>query len=101
LWRGKVIGGTGAINTMIYMQGNPHDYNEWEALGNKGWSYNDCLPYFKKLDTVMAPEPSRHSTVLRNEFLKTGRLLGYPIRNVQPHEQVNFSMSITYKTLKL
>ena len=68
LWRGKVIGGTGAINTMIHMKGNPRDYDEWEALGNKGWSYNDCLPYFKKLDKLMAPELSSHSTVLKNAF---------------------------------
>ena len=99
LWRGKVIGGTGAINTMIHMKGNPRDYDEWEALGNKGWSYNDCLPYFKKLDKLMAPELSSHSTVLKNAFLKSGRLLGYPILNVEPQGRVNFSMTLTYETL--
>ena len=102
MWRGKVIGGSGAINTMIYMQGHPRDYDEWETLGNKGWSYNDCLPYFKKLDKLMAPELPRHSTVLKNAFLKSGMLLGYPILNEQPHEQVHmFSSFLRLILIKL
>ena len=68
-WRGKVIGGTGAVNTMIYMRGNPNDYDEWDRLGNKGWSFKDCLPYFEKLDKLMQPEFARHSTVLKDAFL--------------------------------
>lgn len=46
--RGKVIGGSGSINAMVYVRGQPHDYDDWRALGNIGWGWDDVLPYFLK-----------------------------------------------------
>lgn len=48
--RGRVLGGSSAINAMIYNRGNPDDYNSWSQMGNVGWSYEEILPYFKKLE---------------------------------------------------
>jgi choline dehydrogenase len=45
--RGRVIGGTSSMNTMLYVRGHRFDYDEWERLGNIGWSYDDVLPFFK------------------------------------------------------
>lgn len=46
--RGRTLGGSSAINAMIYMRGDPSDYDHWAALGNEGWSYQDLLPWFKQ-----------------------------------------------------
>lgn len=46
--RGKVLGGSSSTNAMAYVRGNKSDYNQWESLGNNGWSYDKVLSYFKK-----------------------------------------------------
>jgi choline dehydrogenase len=46
--RGRVLGGTSSINGMLYVRGNPADYDGWAQMGCRGWSYSDVLPYFKK-----------------------------------------------------
>ena len=46
--RGKVIGGSSAINAMIYMRGQAADYDHWRQLGLSGWGWNDVLPFFRK-----------------------------------------------------
>jgi choline dehydrogenase-like flavoprotein len=42
------LGGTSVINFMLYVRGNKRDYDEWAALGNEGWSYENVLPFFIK-----------------------------------------------------
>lgn len=48
--RGKTLGGSSSINGLIYIRGQARDYDEWADLGNSEWSWEKCLPYFKKLE---------------------------------------------------
>jgi choline dehydrogenase len=92
--RGRVLGGSSAINGMVYTRGNPGDYDAWEQEhGCTGWGYADVLPYFKRMETapdgddryrgrsgpmrLTAPRYARNP--LNTAFLEAGRALGYPI----------------------
>lgn len=46
--RGKMLGGSGSMNAMLYVKGNRKDYDDWKDLGNKGWGWNGVLKYFER-----------------------------------------------------
>src|SRR5215207_10917562 len=48
--RGKMLGGSSSINGMVYIRGQAQDYDHWAQLGNRGWSYQDVLPIFKRME---------------------------------------------------
>jgi choline dehydrogenase len=48
--RGRVLGGSSSINGLIYVRGQPEDFDHWAQLGNRGWSWDDVLPFFKKAE---------------------------------------------------
>jgi choline dehydrogenase len=89
--RGKVVGGSGSINGMVYSRGNPRDYADWVAAGATGWSYEEVLPYFLRSENnqdlpasryhahggpmnVMRP---RHPNQLNNDFIEATQSLGF------------------------
>ncbi|MCV0425336.1 MAG: choline dehydrogenase [Roseibium sp.] len=49
--RGKVLGGSSSINAMVYIRGQHADFDDWKAMGNQGWGWDDVLPYFKRSET--------------------------------------------------
>jgi choline dehydrogenase len=49
--RGRVLGGSSSINGLLYVRGQPLDFNHWQQLGNAGWGWDDVLPYFKRSET--------------------------------------------------
>ena len=60
--RGKVLGGTSAINHQIFLRGLPEDFDHWASLGNDEWSYTKVLPYFRRLETDLDIAGDFHGT---------------------------------------
>ncbi|KAF2691020.1 GMC oxidoreductase [Lentithecium fluviatile CBS 122367] len=54
--RGRVLGGSSAINYLMYVRGSRKDYDSWEELGNKGWGWDSLVPYFRKHQTLDIPD---------------------------------------------
>ena len=89
--RGKVLGGSGSINAMVYIRGLPRDFDEWRSLGNPGWGYRDVLPYFRKLEDygggadeyhgsggpIHVTDVSRAAHPLCRRFIESCGRLGY------------------------
>ena len=48
--RGRVLGGSGSINGLVYLRGSPHDYDRWAQAGARGWSHDDVLPAFRRIE---------------------------------------------------
>lgn len=104
--RGKVLGGTSAINGMVYMRGHPLDFDHWESLGNAGWGWNSVLPFFKRSEDNERGASEHHATggplrvsdpVLRHPsseaFIEAAVRLGIPRvpdLNGPPHEGVSY-----------
>jgi choline dehydrogenase len=60
--RGKVLGGCSSINAMVYMRGQARDYDEWEALGNPGWGWDDVLPVFRRSEDYYLGADAAHGS---------------------------------------
>ncbi|CAH1163758.1 unnamed protein product [Phaedon cochleariae] len=78
--RGKVMGGSSTINYMIYIRGHPKDYDEWEEMGNHGWSFADVLPYFIK------SEDNRNPEKIEQYYHGVG---GYQTVEIFPYQDIN------------
>jgi choline dehydrogenase len=91
--RGKGLGGSSSINGMVYVRGHAEDFNEWDVAGATGWSYADCLPYFKRAETWQNGEDdyrggngplgvgggnNMNMNPLYEAFIEAGAEAGYP-----------------------
>ena len=92
--RGKALGGSSSINAMIYIRGVAADYDRWSSAGNKGWSYNEVLPYFKKSENREAGACDYHGqggelnvasvrdpSALNDLFMQAAVNQGYELNN--------------------
>lgn len=94
--RGRVLGGTSSINGMLYVRGNPADYDGWAQMGCRGWSYADVLPFFKKSEnhTLGDPEYRGRGGPLPVENYRT--ILPLTHRFVEAAQQAGFKLTADY-----
>ncbi|MGF1778961.1 choline dehydrogenase [Vibrio nomapromontoriensis] len=91
--RGRVLGGSSSINGMVYVRGHACDFDEWHDQGAAGWSYQDCLPYFRRAESWMGGEDDYRGVdgpvgtcngnnmtlnPLYDAFIDAGQQAGYP-----------------------
>jgi len=92
--RGRVIGGSSSINGMVYVRGNPADFDRWQAEGAAGWSYADVLPYFRRAEARAeggsphrghdGPLATRYGSLtnpLHRAFLQAAQQAGHPLND--------------------
>jgi choline dehydrogenase len=77
--RGRVLGGCSTINAMIYMRGQKEDYDHWAALGNEDWSWDEVLPYFKKLEKDLCIEDPRVRWEIVDAWQQAAAECGIPL----------------------
>lgn len=68
--RGKLLGGSSAINAMLYIRGNKRDYDNWAKMGNSGWDYKTVLKYFKKIDNQQLTDDDNYG---KDGYLKLSK----------------------------
>jgi choline dehydrogenase len=74
--RGRGLGGSSSINGLIYVRGQPEDFERWEALGNPGWGWKDVLPYFDRSQMRFSAIGEKHE--LMEAVIRAARELGIP-----------------------
>ena len=73
--RGRVLGGSSSINGLIYIRGQPEDFDHWGQLGNRGWGWDDVLPYFKQAENWQGEAADIHG---KGGFLTTSPMTERP-----------------------
>jgi len=92
--RGKTLGGSSSINGMLYVRGNPADYDGWAQMGCRGWSFDDVLPFFRKSEDYKQrgdPEVRGHDGPLKVEDYRT--ILPLTHRFVEGAQQAGYQFS--------
>src|SRR5438132_1335347 len=72
--RGKLLGGSSAINGMVFVRGQAQDFDTWAQLGNRGWSYQDVLPFFKRMESYAGGDDVREAAAAREVVVSAGTI---------------------------
>jgi choline dehydrogenase len=114
--RGKVLGGSSSLNGLLYVRGQAEDYDRWEKLGNKGWSFKEILPYFKKSEDQERGANQYHGIggplkvsdlrlrrPIADFFIKAATQMGIPFNedyNAEKQEGVAYFQQTAFKGLR-
>ncbi|XP_050539436.1 glucose dehydrogenase [FAD, quinone]-like [Daktulosphaira vitifoliae] len=111
--RGKVMGGSSVLNFMIYNRGNRRDYDNWAAMGNEGWCYDNVLKYFLKSERVNLSQNEekfhgkkgplwvsdvKYKSKVAEAFINSASQIGHPIIDVNGEKQIGANyLQVTMK----
>ncbi|XP_060806681.1 glucose dehydrogenase [FAD, quinone]-like [Amyelois transitella] len=107
--RGRVVGGSSVLHSMMHTRGNKRDYDRWAANGNPGWDFNSVLKYFKKSENIQIPKLAKNKkyrstkgemtlqhpnwrTPLSEAFLQAGIETGGKVVDYNAEKQIGYSI---------
>ena len=94
--RGKTLGGSSAVNGMVYLRGHPMDFDHWRQLGNRGWGWDDVVPLFRRAEQALCVGEGVETYAFSRKFVAAAQDAGFPFDPDFNADEGNHQDSVGY-----